>query len=57
MIKHRAGEVNANVDALSRNPSELLKNPCKVDELNVDMCFECPNVSVFTSSRPPDVLV
>ena len=54
IIKHRAGKLNANADALSRNPCEVLKNPYKVDELSVDVCFECPNVSVFTSSRLPD---
>ena len=45
-IKHRAGKLNANADALSRNPCEVLKSSCPVDELSVDVCFECPNVCV-----------
>jgi hypothetical protein len=50
IIEHRAGKLNANADALSRNPCEV--NYCPVDELSVDVCFECPDVCVSTSARP-----
>ena len=50
IIKHRAGKLNANADALSRSPCKV--NSCPVDELSVDVCFECPNICVSTGARP-----
>ena len=51
IIKHRAGKLNGNADALSRNPckdSSSCKgmSSCSVDDLSVDVCFKCPKVCV-----------
>ena len=50
IIKHRAGKLNVNADALSCNPCEVtcLRNSGD-SELSVDVCFECPDVSVCTN--------
>lgn len=45
IIKHCAGKLNGNADALSRNPCEG-QSPYSVDDLSVDVCFECPKVRV-----------
>ena len=38
IIKHHAGKLNANADALSCNPCEGM-DPCLADDLSVDVCF------------------
>ena len=52
VIKHRAGKLNANADALSRNPVKVFGCSCKDDNLSVDVLFEhkAPSISVSVDS-------
>ena len=57
-IKHRAGKLNANADALSHNPCTV-QDSCAVDDFSVDVCFFnvllcVVKMSVLTSARPQD---
>ena len=45
IIKHHAGKLSVNADALSHNPCKV--NSCPVHGLNLDVCFEYPNICVY----------
>lgn len=44
VIKHRAGKLNTNADALSRNPCEV-ESSCAAEDLSIDVCSECPSMN------------
>ena len=47
-LKHHAGKLNANADALSRNPTSICVDDRSGDS-GIDLCFVCPSVNYRTN--------